>query len=214
MNRRRNPEILLPEPPLPPSSECFVQSHGYMVPDPFRPLEETTSQSVKHWIDLQNARTDRYLEQVPERNEIFDYLKDIWDSSQDGVPKRRGGRIFFTRRQGVNTPVHVFYQDELSDEPRLLIDLEKEGGYDNQAMVDFHPCPKGRFVAHVLSKGGSDSQLIRVVDVDSGRLIPETLNWCKFAQIAWLLDGQSFIYNGCSNPSEVPGQEWDWLSYN
>ena len=68
--------------------------HGTPVADPYRWLEDADSPNTQAWIAAQNALTEAYLQEVPERTSIKERLTEVWDYPKYGVPLRRGGRMF------------------------------------------------------------------------------------------------------------------------
>src|SRR5262249_4563654 len=70
------------------------------------------------------------------------------------------------------------------------------------AITEFEPDDEGTRVAYAMSVHGSDQQEVRIVDVATGRLLPDRIQWVKFASIAWWLDG--FFYTRFPQPGSVP----------
>jgi prolyl oligopeptidase len=67
-------------------------------------------------------------------------------------------------------------------------------------------------LAYGVSHGGSDWQEIRIRHIDSGRDYDETIQWCKFAGMAWKPDNSGFFYNRYPEPGSVPAV--DQHAYN
>ncbi|PIQ20095.1 MAG: S9 family peptidase, partial [Cytophagales bacterium CG18_big_fil_WC_8_21_14_2_50_42_9] len=59
--------------------------HGTPVPDPYRWLENDTTQEVANWVKAQNQLTFGYLDQISFRNKIKERLSQIWNYPKYGA---------------------------------------------------------------------------------------------------------------------------------
>ena len=60
--------------------------HGTTVADPYRWLEDANSAETKGWVDAQNAVTQAYLGQIPQREAIRQRLTKLWNYERYSVP--------------------------------------------------------------------------------------------------------------------------------
>ena len=70
----------------------------------------------------------------------------------------------------------------------------------------FQPSPDGALVAFGTSTGGDERSVLRVVDVDAGRLLPDAITRTRAASVAWLPDSTGFAYTRYPDP-DVVGEE-------
>jgi prolyl oligopeptidase len=96
--------------------------HGMTVPDPFRWLEDDHSPETEAWISAQNEFTRAYLQDIPIDNQFTQRITELWNFEKFGVPFRKGGRIFFTRNDGLQNQASLYWLDNLEGEPHLLLD--------------------------------------------------------------------------------------------
>lgn len=68
--------------------------------DPYRWLEEFTSNEVSDWVEEQNKLSNKYL-QNDYQKEIKDSLEAIWISKDISVPFRRGDKTFYYYSDGM-----------------------------------------------------------------------------------------------------------------
>src|SRR5262245_56299725 len=68
----------LPATPKRPVSDTY---HGVTVVDEYRWLENGKDQEVQRWSDAQNRRTRAYLDSLPARPAIDDYLTSLMTSA-------------------------------------------------------------------------------------------------------------------------------------
>jgi prolyl oligopeptidase len=169
--------------------------HGTKVSDPYRWLEDPDSPRTREWILEQNRYTRSWLDLVPERPAILARLTQVWNYERFGVPKRRGGHLFFTSNDGLQPQAVLYVAEATGGEPRVLVDpnlLSKDG---TVALTEFFPSDDGRLLAYELADAGSDWTTVRVREVATGKDLQDRVEWSKFSTVAWLPDGSGFFYS-------------------
>ncbi len=197
-------------PPAPTSDHVDVL-HGVRVPDPYRPLEDMESPTTKAWIEAQNRLTRSFLDQVPERDRILARLTSLLKYERYGVPWKEGGRYFYTRNDGLQNQSVLLVSDSLKASPRVLLDPNSmsEGGVDR--MGGYSVTRDGKYLAYNRSRAGSDWIEWRVRDVDTGKDLPDVIEWSKFSGASWRRDGKGFYYSRYDEPK--PGEEMSGTNY-
>ena len=61
----------------------------------------------------------------------------------------------------------------------------------------------GRLVAYAIADAGSDWQIWRVRDVDTGKDLPDEVRWAKFSGASFSKDGKGFYYSRYAAPLEA-----------
>ena len=178
--------------PTTPQSTVVDNYHGTQVPDPYRWLEDDTSEATKAWVVAQNAVTSGYLSQLPQRLPIRDRMTKLFNFERFGTPFRAGGRYFFSRNNGLQNQSVWYWAASLEAQPVLLIDPNTFSADGTVSMSVPVPSEDGRTVAYQVSKSGSDWQEIRVHDVGTGKQLSDRIQWVKFSGIAWAKDGSGF----------------------
>jgi prolyl oligopeptidase len=179
------------------SVEQIDDFHGIEVADPYRWLEDDVRENpaVAAWVDAQNEVTSAYLGEIAEREAIRARLTELWDYERYGLPKKAGGRYFYTYNDGLQNQEVVYMLDSLDGAPRLLIDPNDWSADGTMALAAYFPSPDGRHVAYLVQDGGSDWRVARVLEVDSGRVLDDRLDWLKFTNLDWAGDGSGFYYS-------------------
>ncbi len=191
--------------PAAPHSETVDTYHGTAIPDPYRFLEDTESDSTAKWIAAQNKITRAYLDAIPQRQPLAKRLTELWNFERYGLPVNRGGRYFFTHNDGLQNQ-SVLYQTPALDQPRqVLIDPNTLAADGTVSMSSWEPSRDGKLVAYSLADGGSDWRTWKVRDVASGSDLKDEIRWVKFSEIAWSRDASGFFYGRYAEP--VPGEE-------
>ncbi len=196
--------------PNTPTVDQVDDYHGTAVSDPYRWLEDTTSDETKAWIESQNALSIRFLESIPGRERIQQRLTELWDFPKQWALVRKGGRYFQLRNTGLQNQDVLYVMDSLEEEARVLLDPNALSEDGTVAMSVWSVSPDGRWLAYATSASGSDWITWRVRDVDTGKDLPDVIEWSKFSDAEWRKDSSGFYYSRYDAPE--PGK--DYLAQN
>ena len=194
-----------------PRSSVVDNYHGTLVPDPYRWLEDPASAETAAWISEQNVISSAFLGAWPGRTHMRDRLRELWDYPRYFLPVKAGGRYFFQKNDGLQNQAVLYVREGTEGEPVVVLDPNTLSQDGTVALTGFSPCRDGRYLAYSTSQSGSDWQEIRVLDVSSGRHLPEVLRHCKFTAMSWAPDNGGFYYTRFPDPAAVPPEE---QSYN
>ncbi|GAB4211067.1 MAG: prolyl oligopeptidase family serine peptidase [Sandaracinaceae bacterium] len=170
---------------------------GVRVEDPFFALENDTP-LTREWIVWQSARTRAALEgwTRPAMSERLEAALRIGVISGAAT---YGPNVFFSKRDGDREQPALYVrplaarQDRPAEE-RILIDPLTLGAGERAALDWYFPSPNGRYVAFGLSTNGDERSTLRVIDVETGRLLDDAIEHCKWADVAWLHSEDGFYY--------------------
>ncbi|HEV7672215.1 MAG TPA: prolyl oligopeptidase family serine peptidase [Thermoanaerobaculia bacterium] len=174
--------------------------HGVPVADPYRWLEDPDSAETAAWVAAENKVTFSYLEKIPAREEVKKRLTELWNYAKFGIPEKQGGRYFFTANDGLRNQAPVYVLDSLAGEPRLLLDPNTLSADGTVALADAAYSRDGKRMAYGLSAAGSDWEIWKVRDVDTGADLSDELHWVKFSGAAWTADSAGFFYCRFAEP--------------
>jgi prolyl oligopeptidase len=177
--------------------------HGTKVADPYRWLEDANSLETKAWVDAENKVTQSWLAQIPQREAIRQRLTQLWNYERYSVPYKEGGRYFFSRNDGLQNQSVLYTMTSLSATPRLLLDPNTLATDGTVALAGTAVSPDGKLLAYSTAASGSDWNEIRVRDVDTGKDLPDHIQWVKFSSTAWTRDGKGFFYSRYDAPKEA-----------
>jgi prolyl oligopeptidase len=191
----------------PPSKQEAVSDdyHGTRVADPYRWLEEPDSADSRAWIEAQNQLTFGYLDEIKERAAIRARLTKLWNFERYGLPVREGGRVFFSKNDGLQNQSVLYVAESLTGEPRVLLDPNTLSADGTVALSGTAYSADGKRMAYGLSSAGSDWQEWRVRDVTTGKDLPDLIKWVKFSGAAWTKDGKGFFYSRYDEPGREDG---------
>jgi len=171
--------------------------HGTEIADPYRWLENDVREDaeVSGWVAAQNEVTFAYLATIPEREIIGKRMKELWDFERHSLPRKQGGRYFYSYNDGLQNQSVIHTQTSLDAEPELLIDPNTWSDDGTVALASYAPSPDGSHLAYLVQDGGSDWREAKVLNVDSGEVLDDHLEWLKFTGLSWAGDGSGFYYS-------------------
>lgn len=164
---------------------------GIEFPDPYRWLENETEE-VQEWQTAQNQLASDYVHEWPHfealQKSVVQYLVDRISI----IPRFAAGQ-WFRSDQG-----RIIVSPTPYDEGRVIFDVQSGNSNSSSVLSWMVPSPNGAILAIGICDDGSESNTIRLVDVDSGVLLtnpPKQMlmdNWTGGA--AWLPDSTGFYF--------------------
>lgn len=184
--------------------------HGTSVADPYRWLEDSLSPESQAWIEGQNKLSREFLD-GPLLEQVKGRLRELWNYPKYELPVKVENRLFFQKNDGLQNQAVLYYQDP-GEQPVQVLDPNKFSEDGTVALTRFNITNDGKYLAYATSASGSDWQKIRIRNVESGEEFPETINWCRFTNLAWTPDGKGFYYSRFPKPETVAPE--DQSNYN
>lgn len=200
--------------PAAPRLDLVEDHFGVKVADPYRWLENDlrTDAAVADWVARENDLTRRYIDTLPGRDALRARLRALLSHGRYTVPRKAGGRYFYGYNKGLENQTPLYMRVGLDGPQRLLLDPNQWTRDGASALAEWVPAPDGRTLAYAVQDAGSDWRTIRLLDVDSGRTLDDSIQWVKFSQIAWDGQGRGFFYSRFAAPR--PGDAYRSASEN
>ncbi|MFZ4521576.1 MAG: prolyl oligopeptidase family serine peptidase [Bacteroidales bacterium] len=173
---------------------------GTKVADPYRWLENDTSAETAAWVAAENAVTNDYLSKIPFRENIRERLTKIWNYPRFGVPFREGPYYFYFKNDGLQNQSVFYVRKGLEGVARVLLDPNKLSEDGTIALAGTAVSHDGKYLAYSIAKSGSDWNEVQVMEIESGKILPDTLKWVKFSGMSWEKDG--FYYSRYEAPKK------------
>jgi len=187
----------LPLPPATPRHDAASTLHGVRVPDPWRWLENPADPAVETWIKAQNAYTEQVLGAMPDGKAMNARVRElaITSTTRSG-PLLAGGILFYLQETPPQPQPQLIAQKWPDGPAHVLVDLNANGG--NTAITGYWPSPSGRYLAYGTAEGGSELTTLHVLDVRTGKALPDALPWAGGGTtpqgLAWDADEKGFTY--------------------
>ena len=173
---------------------------GVQLSDPYRWMEAEDGE-LADWLSGQGSYAASRLAGLPGRAAFRARVEELTTANTaDSAFSLAGDRVFF-QRQAAGAAVPVLMAAE-GPATRLLLDPAALGGREHSYLDWFVPSPDGRYVACGISQGGSESSTLRVLDADSGRLLPDAIPGTMLGAVSWLPlpDGEALLYHRYLDP--------------
>ena len=188
--------------------------HGNDIADPYRWLEDDVRESdaVKSWVDAQNEVTFAYLAAIPERKLIAKRMRELWDYERFTLPRKAGNRYFYKHNEGLQNQGVLYTQSSLDGDAELLIDPNTWSDDGTVALAGYYPSKDGSHIAYTIQDGGSDWREAKVMNVETGAVLDDHLEWLKFTGLSWTADGSGFYYS--RYPATAAEEKYQSLNKN
>ncbi|MDD2644923.1 MAG: prolyl oligopeptidase family serine peptidase [Bacteroides sp.] len=180
------------------------------VADPYRWLEDDTSDETAEWVKAQNKVTQSYLNQIPQRKRLKERLTQLMNYEKIGTPFKKGERYFFYRNDGLQNQSVLYVQNSLDDEPKVFLDPNKLSDDGTIALANISFSKDAKYVAYTVSQSGSDWRNIYVMDSQTLEVIDGPIEWAKFTGASWR--GNGFYYSAYDAPEA--GKEFSSVNEN
>jgi prolyl oligopeptidase len=131
---------------------------GTRVADPYRWLENDTSEATARWVEAENKVTNAYLAKIPFRDKLLKRLKQVADYEKIGTPFKRHGRYYIYRNDGLQNQSVLYTMDRLDGEQRVFLDPNILSDDGTVALKGVYFSHNGKYAAYSISRSGSDWQ--------------------------------------------------------
>ena len=177
---------------------------GQTIADPYRWLENDvrSDQEVAAWVESQNKVTDAYLDNLPGRDIFKARLKQLYNFERFVIPIKKGSRYFYLGTSGVENQAILFVRDGVDGTGRVLIDPNTWSKDGTIALAEWSASNDGQRLAYAVQDGGTDWRTIRVLDINTGKVLGDEVKWARFTTIEWAKDGSGFFYLRFPQPKQ------------
>ena len=164
--------------------------------DPYRWIENLKDPEVAAWFKAQATLTDGILARIPGR----DALVQEWTTLDKLKPAAyasityENGRVFYKKTLGGENVGKLYYRQGWTGEEHLLVDPAAYKAGVTATIQSFVASVDGRLVVVGFTSGGAEYSELRVLDVDRGTYLPDTVALSAGA-MGWTLDSKAFFYD-------------------
>ena len=169
---------------------------GRTYSDPYRWIENLKDPEVAAWFKAEATLTDSVLAKIPGR----DALVQEWTALDRLKPATYGsiafenGRVFYKKTLGGENVGKLYYRQGWGGEEHLLVDPGTYKAGVATTIQSIVPSMDGRYVALGFTSGGAVYSELRVLDVERGTFLPDTVP-LSAGPMGWTLDSKAFFYD-------------------
>jgi prolyl oligopeptidase len=177
-----------------PVTETFF---GAKITDDYRWMENPKD---KEWEPYMRGQADfarAQLDAIPGR---ADLLKKVSGLSGDlevasGI-QVAGENVFVEKRPAGANNFRLYVRNGFDGTDRLLINPEtRTKGEVSYSLNYWSASPDGKWVAYGMSAAGSENAVIEIMEVATGKVLPERIDRAQYASPSWLRDSSGFFFN-------------------
>lgn len=164
--------------------------------DPCRWLEDLKDPEVGAWFKAQAELTDDTISKIPGRNALLKEwlaLDKLKPAAYSDI-RYENGRVFYKKTLGGENVGRLYWREGWNGPEKLLFDPNTYKAGVVTTIQSVVPSWNGKYVAMELSSGGAEWSETRVLDVDSGTLLPDRI-YPTWGIYGWMKDGKSFFYD-------------------
>ncbi|HTE56483.1 MAG TPA: prolyl oligopeptidase family serine peptidase [Kofleriaceae bacterium] len=185
--------------------------HGRWFDDPYAWLDHLDDPDTRAWIAAQEAVTRALLDAVPGRDCLRAAVTRSARHARLSPPIRTAtpGRELLWQADAGDDKLKLMLRRGEGAPPEPLLDPNTWAS--DEVLVHAVPSPDGARVAFGKAVGSTHGAVIHVLDVDTGRLLPDRPCGASHERPAWRPDSSGFFYAACPEPGEVTaGDEDSW----
>ena len=176
--------------------------HGIEVTDPYRWLEDDMSQETAEWVESQNKVTFDYLNTIPFRENLKRRIKDLNDYEKIGSPFKRGDYEYFYKNSGLQDHSVLFRRPVGSiEDEEIFLDPNTFSDDGTVALRGIYFSEDYTTAAYMITEGGSDWRKAITIDVQTRKIIEDTLKNIKFSGLSWE-GNDGFYYSSYDVPDD------------
>jgi prolyl oligopeptidase len=183
-------------PDFPASRRDDVVDHlgGIAIADPYRWLEDATQPEVQAWMKAQDDYARQRLAALPGREALASRLRDMLYFDSISPPTRRGDRLFYSRKHKDKDKRIAYWKQGEAGAEHVLLDPNTWSTDGSTGLHGWSPSWDGKYVAYLVSEHNADESTMKVLEVGTGKLLPDTLPGTKFGGASWSADNRGFYY--------------------
>jgi prolyl oligopeptidase len=185
--------------------EDIVQ--GHKITDSYRWLEDANSAETQEFVRQELAYTRGILDPLPGRDRIHRELTELLSIGSIGTPQVGGKYYFYIRREGTQNQAVLLVREGIRGKDRALVDVNQMSADGTVALDWWAPSDDGKYVAYGTSPGGSEESTLRIVETSSGKLLSDSIDRARHANVAWKKDNSGFYYGRTPKKGDVPAGE-------
>ena len=179
----------------------FVETiHGYQIEDQYRWLEDFTSSDSQKWVKKQNDFTKKFIDKNKFKKSVAKNLKKTWETESISIPYKVKEKTFYYFNDGSWQQSKLMIKDCDDCKPRVLLDPNKFSQDGTISLGGTSVSNDASLLAYAISDGGSDWRTWKVLNIETGEVLTDTIQWAKFSNATWENDDSGFYYQKYDEP--------------
>lgn len=207
----------LPTPPVAATRPYSFERHGITVEDPWAWLRdpgypEVTDEDVLGYLKAENAYYEAVMAPLkPLADTLFKEMRGRIKEDDATVPQKDGAYLYWSDhetgaeyRRWWRRPVEGGADELILDEPKLA------EGKEYFRLGGLSVSPDDRLLAYAVDDNGSERFVVRVKDLATGELLPDTIA-DVLSDLVWTSDSKGFLYGVANAQWRTDNARWHKL---
>jgi oligopeptidase B len=206
-----------PKPPVAPIRPHQFTRHGVTIDDPWAWLKdpgypEVTDKDVLGYLEAENA----YFEAVmaphkPLSDRLFREMRARIKEDESTVPQKDGDWLYWTDYETGGEYPRWWRKPVGDGDDQLILDEPALAeGKEYFRLGALSVSPDGRLLAYAVDDNGSERFEVRVKDLETGTLLPDTIPG-MLSEIVWTADSKGFLYGLANENWRTDNARWHKL---
>ena len=207
----------LPKPPIAQTRPHSFTRHGVTIEDPWAWLKDpnypdVTDKDVLAYLEEEN----RYFETVmaplkPLSERLFQEMRARIKEDESTVPQKDGDWIYWTDFETGGEYPRWWRKPVAGGDDELILDESAlAAGKEYFRLGALSVSPDGRYLAYAIDDNGSERFEVRVKDLNTGELLPDTIPG-MLSEIVWTADSAGFLYGLANENWRTDNARWHKL---
>ena len=183
--------------------------YGVKVADPYRWMEDATSEATASWTSQREADYRSYTGALPQQAWLAQRLEQLWRYDDERPPQPcllANKEVVMTKQADQDKWVVHLRQTGEEGPGRVVLDPNTWGA--TESLGTFTPSPDCHYAAFGRAQGGDENPVLRIIDLESLEVLPDTFSGWRQGEVAWLHDDSGLYFSGRPVEGSVaPGDE-------
>ncbi|MGP4100299.1 prolyl oligopeptidase family serine peptidase [Nonomuraea sp. KM90] len=184
---------------------------GLVFDDPYQWMEDDDGEGVAEWQRAQDELARSYVHGWPHYDRLAARVGELveqMDARNLVVPMRCGPRWFRGRIPEGRDLMVLETADDVTGPWRTVIDLNELSSDGAPLRMSPQPSPDGSLLAYSLDASGRELPVLKVIEIDTGKVLLDGVPQQRPGLVTWLPDGSGFFY--MANESTDPRAPLRW----
>ncbi|MDH4746536.1 S9 family peptidase [Sphingomonas sp. CBMAI 2297] len=207
----------LPAPPVAGTRPHSFTRHGVTIEDPWAWLKDpaypnVADKDVLAYLEAENSYFEKVMEPLKPLSEtLFTEMRGRIKEDESTVPQKDGDWLYWTDYEtGGEYPRWWRRHVDGGEDVMILDEPALAEGKEYFRLGAFSVSPDGRLLAYAVDDNGSERFEVRVKDLESGALLPDTIPG-MLSEIVWTADSKGFLYGLANENWRTDNARWHKL---
>ncbi|HVJ00620.1 MAG TPA: S9 family peptidase [Sphingomonas sp.] len=207
----------LPKPPVAVTRDHRSVHHNIAIDDPWAWLKDPAYPEVKDkqvlaYLEAENAYFEAMMKPMkPLSERLFTEMRGRIKEDESTVPQKDGDWLYWTDYETGGEYPRWWRKPVTGGEGQLILDEPAlAAGKEYFRLGALSVSPDGRWLAYAVDDNGSERFEVRVKDLETGDLLPDTIPG-MLSEIVWTADSKGFLYGLANENWRTDNARWHRL---